>query len=742
MPDDKQLRFPNRKERKKLVDDLKNLGQDPNVASNEYYKRYTESIEKLDKKMDELSAVDESGIPKDLTAEDAASLSQAMIDTAKIAEMFIASSVAAGMKPDQGAPGVVNNLQGMLSRDFETIQNYDPSTPKSLPELLEDSRTRTIDLRGRQLGSVTNMQNSRIPMTVVNSKGEKRKGVFTKANYFNAEKEYKDLIEKAKSQCTRDSDKAKLDAFLGVFKKKNLGIRLPDNGRLSADSPDSMVIGTLVRKLYAQHGSEKLERDDIRLEFARAGIDPSTLPRKALNVLTEGLTKFKDSIGMKMNTINLKLDEGSRLDNRNTTMSSVATLLGTPDLIAHSENMKFIGEDGKVTEGTFMDHAKGVDLYKKPHLFKHVNTSPFGLDDNKGRVLKQIADLQVLDYICMNKDRHPGNIFYEVDKDGVITGIQGIDNDSSFGTGRYSEDALDDLRVVSKSMAEKVKSITPSMLKFALRGRGLSEKEIEAAKDRLLDLQEGIEAQRVKVVDDDSFGRLHIKSLYPMGMTSSNMFSLTNEYVNRKVQQYADPGKPFEPMPDQGEPQLREVSTTDRKGTVGGLLDSLGQVSRKVTNEETGFNVDSLTTRMRGSSPQFKAMVSAAKDAMRLFGELSADGQIDPSKIATDPEAMKTLQKVIGKFEDLDKATDEYLEFKIKDRSASGLGDLTGRNKYEQKHIDYAKDLKKISDMFKQSFARPSTREEQEDKEANIQRQELAKKRSEAGKENEGPVLR
>ncbi|MBQ6259745.1 MAG: hypothetical protein IJK59_00620 [Firmicutes bacterium] len=122
MPDDKQLRFPNRKERKKLVDDLKNLGQDPNVASNEYYKRYTESIEKLDKKMDELSAVDESGIPKDLTAEDAASLSQAMIDTAKIAEMFIASSVAAGMKPDQGAPGVVNNLQGMLSRDFEFLK--------------------------------------------------------------------------------------------------------------------------------------------------------------------------------------------------------------------------------------------------------------------------------------------------------------------------------------------------------------------------------------------------------------------------------------------------------------------------------------------------------------------------------------------------------------------------------------------------------------------------------------------
>ncbi|MBQ2454888.1 MAG: hypothetical protein II499_02235, partial [Firmicutes bacterium] len=160
-----------------------------------------------------------------------------------------------------------------------------------------------------------------------------------------------------------------------------------------------------------------------------------------------------------------------------------------------------------------------------------------------------------------------------------------------------------------------------------------------------------------------------------------------------------------------------------------------------VINEETGFNVDTLTTRMRGSSPQFKAMVSAAKDAKRLFGELSADGQIDPAKIATDPEAMKTLQKVIGKFEDLDKATDEYLEFKIKDRNASGLGDLTGRNKYEQKHIDYAKDLKKISDMFKQSFARPATREEQEDKEANIQRQELAKKRSEARKEKEGPVL-
>ena len=43
-------------------------------------------------------------------------------DTAEIAEMFIASSVAAGMKADQGAPEVVNNLQGMLSRDFEFLK--------------------------------------------------------------------------------------------------------------------------------------------------------------------------------------------------------------------------------------------------------------------------------------------------------------------------------------------------------------------------------------------------------------------------------------------------------------------------------------------------------------------------------------------------------------------------------------------------------------------------------------------
>ena len=43
-----------------------------------------------------------------------------------------------------------------------------------------------------------------------------------------------------------------------------------------------------------------------------------------------------------------------------------------------------------------------------------------------------LADMQVLDYLCGNVDRHGANLVYQLDDNGKIIGIQGIDNDSSF----------------------------------------------------------------------------------------------------------------------------------------------------------------------------------------------------------------------------------------------------------------------------------------------------------------------
>ncbi len=47
---------------------------------------------------------------------------------------------------------------------------------------------------------MTNMQNERLPMSIVNAKGEERLGMFTKPTYVRVKGKYLDIIEKAKAQ--------------------------------------------------------------------------------------------------------------------------------------------------------------------------------------------------------------------------------------------------------------------------------------------------------------------------------------------------------------------------------------------------------------------------------------------------------------------------------------------------------------------------------------------------------------
>lgn len=220
-------------------------------------------------------------------------------------------------------------------------------------------------------------------------------------------------------------------------------------------------------------GVKNLSLDQTKTVLRKGGVDVDKVPKAALKVMQQGLTKIKNNIGLDINAERLEIADRARIDNRNVAMSAVAGLLGCSKLVARSDNMRFIGEDGKVTEGTFMDYAQGTDLAKKPQLFQHVAINPFQNEENRKKVFKEIADAQVLDYLCMNVDRHQGNMTYDIDEDGQIRGVQLFDNDSSFGLRKRSKKDVQKLKVISESMARRVENLTPQELKFALRGRGL-----------------------------------------------------------------------------------------------------------------------------------------------------------------------------------------------------------------------------------------------------------------------------
>ena len=177
---------------------------------------------------------------------------------------------------------------------------------------------------------------------------------------------------------------------------------------------------------------------------------------------------------------------------------------------------------------------------------------------NTAEVIKAAADLQVLDYICGNTDRHGGNILYKFEqRDGVmcLVGLQGIDNDTSMGKIRGDqrlgkEATLDTMRVMTRSAADAVLRMTKEDLKYSLYGL-VKEDEIEYAWHRTEALQNKIlESENkkwkydntvrpgaIRVLDDNSpvWGQLEIGRLAanPQNNEREGLFTQVADTVKR-----------------------------------------------------------------------------------------------------------------------------------------------------------------------------------------------------------------
>ena len=96
--------------------------------------------------------------------------------------------------------------------------------------------------------------------------------------------------------------------------------------------------------------------------------------------------------------------------------------------------------------------------------------------------------LQVLDFLCGNVDRHAGNLSYQFDSYDSFDGTQGFDNDCAMGAlvptdgkGKNRLVGTRHLMAVSQKTYDRIQQLQPAVLKYALRGYGLSEPELEAA---------------------------------------------------------------------------------------------------------------------------------------------------------------------------------------------------------------------------------------------------------------------
>ena len=539
--------------------------------TNEAYILYITALKNLNKETDEQYKKDYFGLEKELTFERLNHFKVLYENCGKYGEAFLNE-----LKDRKDSPEykLIENVQNMLSGDMEVINGVDESTLKngnvSLQRLVEEARIKTVDISGKDLGTVGANMSSRIPFNYVAPDGKEMPGVFTPKSIFDISAGYDKFVDELK-------DAPHFIPMLKGFKTAYINYY---NSVLTGKGtdPNSLTEG---EKIY--HGFRELYGADthngrtrIRGVFKKLGIagadefsnfTKTADGRKEFDRFAEQFAKYTNSV--RVNYAGARIADKSRIDSRNSAMSTVAALLGVPNLICRAFPLKVV-KDGVVTEGTFMGLATGVDINSPDRINGSIAYDVNGPVFEKTNGLKDIADLQVLDFICGNTDRHAGNMLYQFDDSFVdankhkFTGLQGIDNDASFGSyvPRSNDEnsgtrlmSLNNLRVMSKSMAMRIMSLDPEMLRFSLRGHDLSEAQLKAACERLKMLRSYVKnsigeykklsddrrrfinadlnrvlPNTVRIIEDEDFSKLQLSRLGSVAKKEYNSFDMVGAF--------------------------------------------------------------------------------------------------------------------------------------------------------------------------------------------------------------------
>lgn len=221
---------------------------------------------------------------------------------------------------------------------------------------------------------------------------------------------------------------------------------------------------------------------------------------KCVNILDTTSNAFK-AASFVTNTDEVEMSR------RNTASTRVAELLGIGESLAHTESMKVI-IGGVEYNGCFMEFAEGIDpTTRKGPDFEKLTEAQFRRNASYNR---SESNLEILDVLCGQKDRHGKNFFYqlsEIQPDGTrnVVGIQGIDNDIAFS----SESKLflgrnvtsEGLTFIDKELAATIRGLTPDKIDYALSDV-LLPSELNAFKDRLDAFKEHLATNMVEIDKD------------------------------------------------------------------------------------------------------------------------------------------------------------------------------------------------------------------------------------------------
>ena len=502
------------------------------LAKNEAHfqdKELIQAAQSLKEKVDSHYQLNDRGMMRPLFADARDQLSDKYLNLIQIANNTITDESA----PEDKAAAYAQ-LRSILQKDLSQLSAMQPDGVHSLAELVGE-QNQVVTISDSKLSTEGGALSSRIPVSIKQN-GQEIQGFFTKADHLTEIEQVLDSIKNVKEQ------NPKLGKLIdNLFNEKS-----------TSDKIYLINIGNHLNSLMVTMGEAAECLVSAHLDAVNWNRNEMM---KALRCLQNIAAPFNRKTMLRVNSYagNMGIESGARVDSRNSAMSLVANMLGQPELLARSKPLTVV-YNGEPVEGTFMELAKGSDranISKNDPILKCSRDSY-----NNNQLLKSIADMQIVDFLCCNVDRHGGNLTYIVDNSDPnhpkVTGVQGIDNDMSFGVRRMGGDKtffdgttpFNDILVISRSMADKVLAMDAEKYFHSLRGQGLEADACQAAARRLNKLQEKIregeeyfegnksydvERGKLRIVSDEEWEKFDLDKLASKAQ-HGNVFSRTDTF--------------------------------------------------------------------------------------------------------------------------------------------------------------------------------------------------------------------
>lgn len=416
-------------------------------------------------------------------------------------------------KYEKAQERIIKDIARVLEKDTAELAKCDTSKPAAFSEIIENARRYNISISSNDYKAVGAALSSRIPLKTPSGK----KGFFTPVSTYKPEGKVKAAIDKhinaiaekypetRKNMERFKTDKKLQEEFLKICPSESIE-ELRSRGLNRAANAVIIDVAKYI-------GIGKSDRDVVRK------LNNDTALEDMISDFIRDIAPIVNQKGV-MEEAGIK--EGANISGRNCAMTDMAKLLGCENLLANSTHMTIM-IDGQPVKGVFMETAEGTDINRLSEG-DFILKGKTDMCDNH-EVLSQATDLQILDFVCGNIDRHMGNMIYNVVKDenGKISvkGIKGIDNDCAFGTVDISKGDnvmslvnIKGIQYIRTSMLHKLESIqNKAVLKYRLSGNGLSDDEIDAAWDRVEKVKEAAKQGIIKTVPDNYWQENSLSSL-------------------------------------------------------------------------------------------------------------------------------------------------------------------------------------------------------------------------------------